>query len=130
MDLCNDQGLNNAISKVASDMKAIHDEFTRVAMIAGSDLRKRKIKEMQNGGANPAKEPYATEEELARTKQLTAKLRAASHEFIEACHELVSMRDAFGLRQAKRSALKVRISCCCLSCRPRSLVDVVSLTRE
>jgi hypothetical protein len=109
MDLCNDQGLNNAINKVTGDMKAIHDEFSRVSMIAGSDLRKRKVKEVASvSSGHPPKEPYATEEELARTRQLTAQLRASSHAFVEACHELVSLRDAFGLRQAKRTALKVR----------------------
>jgi len=114
MELCNDQGLNSAINKVAADMRAIHDEFARVTMIAGSDLRKRKVKELvaSQASASSPKEPYATEEELARTRELASQLRSSSHAFLEACHELVTMRDTFGLRQAKRTALKRPVRHC------------------
>lgn len=103
--LGNDHSLNAAMTKTSDTMKSIHDEFARVSVIAGSDLRKRKIKEMKNDG--PKKEPYATDEEVARARVLCAQLRAASHSFVEAYHELAGLRDTWGLRQAKRSAAKV-----------------------
>lgn len=96
-------------------MQRIHNEFVRCETIVGTDNRKRKIKGT-NGGA---KEPFATDEEIARSKFLCAQLRESSAAFADAAHQLVTLRDTFGLRQAKRANGK-KVVRHCAHCAGRS----------